>query len=294
MQMKLICRFVAVLSLIIFACISALPRISAAMDCRLGADYYDQAKSETDPQRVIEWLQRSAEVCPNFNTSYMLGLIYSQQGEIDSAMTAFTRARTEAVSAKTEALALARGGEILARTGQLPRALHALELAKRFHPAPAPAWLEASLKNTRIKINHSLIKAADIAYVLESGTQISTDGRFAVRPAVNLPVHFDFDQADLNSAGTRQVIELGRALSRASMKQWSFLLVGHTDKRGSMAYNQTLSEKRAKTVKLELERRYPALSARLESRGRGETELLYKGDSEEDHMLNRRVQVTLF
>lgn len=284
----------AVLSLIIFACISAAPRISAAMDCRLGADYYYQARSEADPQRVINWLQRSAQVCPNFNTSYMLGLIYTQQGEIDPAMAAFRRARTEALSAKTEALALAREGELLARTGQLLRALHALELAQRFHPEPAPAWLEASLKSTRIKIHQSLIKSADIAYVLESGTQTSTDGRFAVRPAVNLPVHFDFDRADLNSAGIRQVIELGRALSTASMKQWSFLLVGHTDKRGSMAYNQTLSENRAVTVKLELERRFPALITRLESRGRGETELLYDGDSEEDHMLNRRVEVTLY
>jgi outer membrane protein OmpA-like peptidoglycan-associated protein len=293
-DLKQFLRSIAACSLTLLTFLFAAPRISAAMDCRLGADYYYQARSEADPQRVINWLQRSAQVCPNFNTSYMLGLIYMQQGEIDSAMAAFRRARTEALSAKTEALALARQGELLARTGQLPRALHALELAQRFHPEPAPAWLEASLKSTRIKIHQSLIKSADIAYVLESGTQISTDGRFAVRPAVNLPVHFDFDRADLNSDGIRQVMELGRALSRASMKQWSFLLVGHTDKRGSMAYNQTLSENRAETVKLELERRFPALIARLKCRGRGESELLYKGDSEEDHMLNRRVQVTLF
>jgi len=264
------------------------------MNCRLGADYYNQAKSEADPQRIIEWLQRSAQICPNFNTSYMLGLIYAQQNDLDSAMAAFIRAGTEAISAKTEALALARRGEILARTGQLPRALQALEMAKRFHPEPAPAWVEASLKNTRIKIHQALVTAADIADVLASGTHISKDGRFAVRPAVNLPVHFEFDRSDLNSAGIRQVIELGRALSRAGLQQWSFLLVGHTDKRGSMAYNQKLSENRAAAVKLELERRFPALAARLESRGRGETELLYKGDSDEDHMLNRRVQVTLF
>jgi outer membrane protein OmpA-like peptidoglycan-associated protein len=287
-------RLIAAWSLILLTCLFAAPGISAAMNCRLGADYYNRAKSEADPQRMIEWLQRSTQVCPNFNASYMLGLIYLQQDDLDSAMAAFIRAGTEAVSAKTEALSLARRGEILARTGQLPRALHALEMAQRFHPKPTPAWLEAALKNTRIEIHQSLVKAADIADVLASGTQISTDGRFAVRPAVNLPVHFEFDRADLNSTGIRQVIELGRALSRADMQQWSFLLVGHTDKRGSMAYNQKLSENRADAVKLELERRFPALNARLESRGRGETELLYKGDSEQDHMLNRRVQVTLF
>jgi outer membrane protein OmpA-like peptidoglycan-associated protein len=272
-----------------------LPSIlsAKAMDCRLSADYYYQAKSATDPEQIIAWLKQSVEVCPNFNAWYMLGLMYTQQAQIDMAVAAFIHARAQAVSSKTEALALARHGELLVRSGQLTRALQVLELANRFHPAPAPDWLVASLKNTRIKIHQSLITAADISYVLESGTQISNDGRFAVRPAVNLPVHFDFDRADLNAAGTRQVIELGRALSDAKMKSWSFLLVGHTDKRGSMAYNQTLSEKRAYTVKMELEHRFPALTARLEARGRGESELLYDGDSPEDHMLNRRVQVKM-
>ena len=290
--MKQFFRSSAACSLTLLTCLVAAAGFSAAPDCRLGADYYNLAKSAADPQRTIEWLQRSAQVCPNFNTSYMLGLIYLQQNELDAALAAFIRAGTEAVSAKTEALALARKGALLARTGQLPRALQALELAKRLHPEPAPAWLEASLKDTRIKIHQSLIKAGDIAYVLASGTQISSDGRFAVRPAVNLPVHFDFDRADLNAAGIRQVLELGRALSGPGMQPWSFLLVGHTDKRGSTAYNQRLSENRAATVKLELAGRFPALRSRLASRGRGETELLYEGDSEKDHMLNRRVQVT--
>jgi OOP family OmpA-OmpF porin len=85
---------------------------------------------------------------------------------------------------------------------------------------------------------------------------------------------------------------LGRALADPAMHQWSFLLVGHTDKRGTMTYNQALSENRAATVKLELQRRFPSLAGRLQTSGRGETELLYDGDSEEDHMLNRRVEVT--
>lgn len=282
-----------------FICLSALfllilwSNASAAMDCRLGASYYQQAKSETDPKQVIEWLNKSVNVCPNFNAWYMLGILYKEQEQSDQAMDAFTHARAEAGSSKTEALALARQGELLAATGQLSRALHALELAKRFHPEPTPDWLEKSLKNTRIQTYQTLIPAMDIAYIFEAGTQISRDGRFAVRPAVNLPVHFDFDRADLNASGSRQVIELGRALARAKMRPWSFLLVGHTDKRGSIVYNQNLSENRAYTVKMDLERQFPSLIGRLEAQGRGETELLYDGDSEEDHMLNRRVRVTI-
>ncbi len=266
---------------------------SLAMNCRLGADYYDRAKSQTDPQRMIDWLDRSVQVCPNFNAWYMLGLIHKQQGRIDPALAAFSRARTHAVSSKTEALALARQGELLALTGQRSRALQTLELAQRFHPAPVPDWLENSLKNARIQTCQAIIPAADIARLLETGAQTSTDGRFAVRPAVNLPVHFDFDQAILNPAGSRQVLELGRALAGLPLNRGSFLLVGHTDKRGSRAYNQALSEKRASTVKMELERKFPSLAGRLESRGRGESELLYNGDTEIDHQLNRRVKVTI-
>jgi outer membrane protein OmpA-like peptidoglycan-associated protein len=266
---------------------------SPAIDCRLGSEYYHRARSEPDPNRSIEWLNQSVQVCPNFNAWYMLGLLYSNQGETDQAIDAFIHAKAAAGSVKTEALALARQGELLSRTRQWPRALRAFELAKRFHPDPAPDWLEDSLKNARIQTYQTIIPATDIAHIFETGTQISMDGRFAVRPAVNLPVHFAFDQANLNPAGNRQVIELGRALARIQMEQWSFLLVGHTDKRGSKAYNQVLSDKRADTVKVELERQFPSLAGRLKARGRGETELLYDGESEVDHMLNRRVKVTL-
>jgi outer membrane protein OmpA-like peptidoglycan-associated protein len=282
-----------------FICLGALLSLlfwssaSPAIDCRLGANYYHLAKFETDPKIVIEWLNKSVKVCPNFNALYMLGLVYTRQGKPDLAIDAFTHARMEAGSSKSEALALARQAELLAYTGQLPQALHAFELAKRFYPRPTPVWLDKSLKKTRIQIYQSIIPAEDIARIFEGGTQFSSDGRFAVRPAVNLPVHFDFDRANLNSTGSRQVIELGRALARPKMKQWSFVLVGHTDKRGSTAYNQKLSENRAYTVKMELERQFPSLSGRLEHRGRGETRLLYDGDSEEDHMLNRRVRVTI-
>jgi outer membrane protein OmpA-like peptidoglycan-associated protein len=135
--------------------------------------------------------------------------------------------------------------------------------------------------------------AEEIASFLEVGTQISRDRRFTIRPGVNIPVQFDFDRFDLNSRGIRQIIELGEALTREKMRSRSFLLVGHTDKRGTMAYNQVLSEKRAHSVKMELERRFPSLIRRLKTEGRGETELFYGGDTELDHMLNRRVKVTL-
>ena len=43
----------------ILFCLTAWPGSSLAMNCRLGADYYYRAKSETDPQNVVDWLNRS-------------------------------------------------------------------------------------------------------------------------------------------------------------------------------------------------------------------------------------------
>jgi outer membrane protein OmpA-like peptidoglycan-associated protein len=266
---------------------------SPAMDCRRGADYYYRAKSAANRQQSIEWLQRSTAACPNFNAWYMLGLLYRGQGQLDQAVNAFTQARAVAGSIQAEALALGRKGEILSQTGHLLQALRELELAKQFHPAPVPAWLEIVLRNARIQSFRNIMAAADIASFLDAGLYTSKNGRFTVRPTVNLPVHFDFNRADLNSTGNRQVFELGRALSRAKMRQSSFILVGHTDNRGTRTYNQVLSEKRAGTVKKELEQQFPSLIGQLKATGRGETQLLYDGDDETDHMLNRRVKVTL-
>ncbi len=265
----------------------------SAMDCRRGADYYQRAKSVGDPLQSIEWLQRSTLACPNFNAWYMLGRLYHKQDQLDQAVYAFSQARSVAGSIQFEALALGRQGEILLETGQLPQALRVLELACQFHPVPPPDWLEAALKNARTKSFRTVMAAADIAAFLDAGLSTSKDGRFTVRPTVNLPVHFDFNQSILNATGSRQVNELGRALSRTKLQQASFMLVGHTDKRGSRTYNQILSEERANTVKTELERRFPALIGKLTATGRGETQLLYDGDDETDHMLNRRVKITL-
>ena len=270
-----------------------LSNFALAKDCQLGERYYQRAKSATQPSQCINWLHMSVEACPSFNAWYMLGLLYRSQGRWELAIDAFTKARHEAGSSSAEALALGRKGELLANSGQLPQALRILELAKRFHPVPTPNWIENSLKNTRIRYYRNVVPAKDIASFLSVGVQADKEGKFAVRPAVNLPVHFDFDRADLTPAGNRQVLELGQALVITNMKQWSFRLAGHTDKRGPVAYNQILSEKRATTVRIELERQFPSLVGRLQTEGRGESELLYDGDSEVDHRLNRRVKVKL-
>ena len=273
--------------------VAAWSGFASAMDCRRSAEDYERAKSAGDRQERMAWLHRSIAACPNFNAWYMLGRLYAKQGRLDQASHAFAQARAVSGTPRAEALALGRHGEVLMRAGRHHQALRTLERADQFHPPPAPDWLAASLRSARIQSHRKNMAAAEITAFLYPYGASDPNSRFSVRPAVNLPVHFEFDRADLNTSGSRQVVELGRALSSANLRSASFLLVGHTDKRGSRAYNQILSERRALTIKMELERRFPNLIGKLKSTGRGETQLLYDGDDETDHMLNRRVKITL-
>jgi OOP family OmpA-OmpF porin len=69
-------------------------------------------------------------------------------------------------------------------------------------------------------------------------------------------------------------------------------LDGHTDSVGAEAYNQTLSERRAKAVETYLERNGIAAS-RLSSRGFGESRPAYSNDTEEGQAKNRRTEITV-
>ncbi|AFT70429.1 OmpA/MotB domain protein [Alloalcanivorax dieselolei B5] len=62
---------------------------------------------------------------------------------------------------------------------------------------------------------------------------------------------FDFDSAELSPKGQKVVADLGRRI-RGEFVAPAVLVVGHTDRLGSDAYNQTLSEQRAETVRTAL------------------------------------------
>jgi len=99
---------------------------------------------------------------------------------------------------------------------------------------------------------------------------------------------FDTDSAQLNSAGLAVMNSLFAAL--AEYKGITGLTVtGHTDSRGSEAYNQALSEQRAETVAAQISARYP--DAKIAISGLGETSPVAPNFTAEGRQLNRRVEV---
>lgn len=78
------------------------------------------------------------------------------------------------------------------------------------------------------------------------------------------------DLAGLLPAGKARLDELAARLTTAYVKVDMIRLVGHTDRLGSEAYNQKLSEQRAETVKQYLQSR--GVGAQIDARGVGESQ----------------------
>lgn len=64
-------------------------------------------------------------------------------------------------------------------------------------------------------------------------------------PRINLTVNFEFDSASLTNDGILTLQALGGALKDPRLRNMRFQIAGHTDLRGTAAYNLDLSRRRA-------------------------------------------------
>ena len=124
-----------------------------------------------------------------------------------------------------------------------------------------------------------------------SGVDVTeTDNGQAI--LVNLPDGVTFD---VNSYTLKPQFRSTLDQIAASMNQYPNSLIdvyGHTDSTGSDAYNQTLSDNRARTVANYLVMRGVAES-RVRSQGMGETMPAASNDTEEGRARNRRVEIKI-
>ena len=102
---------------------------------------------------------------------------------------------------------------------------------------------------------------------------------------------FDFDSDRVKSEAAQNLKNLAASLDKYPNS--SLLIVGHTDAVGSDAYNQSLSEKRARATALYLASQGVS-AARLQTVGRGETEPVAPNDTDVGMQKNRRVEVAIY
>ena len=105
---------------------------------------------------------------------------------------------------------------------------------------------------------------------------------------IDATVLFDFDKYDLRE-DARPI--LNEVAAKIRNKPGVFVVLeGHTDSRGSDAYNEVLAEKRARAVGAYLSQEGVRFN-RITFISKGERELKDEGRSEESHRVNRRVEI---
>jgi outer membrane protein OmpA-like peptidoglycan-associated protein len=108
-------------------------------------------------------------------------------------------------------------------------------------------------------------------------------------PHIDLQVYFDFDSAEITSAAEGQLRELGKALSDARLRGAVIAINGHTDGKGSDAFNKRLSERRAVSIKTYLVGNFGLTASNLRPVGYGKTRL--KNGNDPFAAENRRVEL---
>jgi outer membrane protein OmpA-like peptidoglycan-associated protein len=103
-------------------------------------------------------------------------------------------------------------------------------------------------------------------------------------------VLFGYDRADLGANATTNLDKLINVLNK--YPDTNIEVIGHTDANGSDAYNQGLSERRARSVTNYLQSHNIAAS-RLTAKGMGESDPVATNDTDEGRAQNRRVEFVI-
>ena len=121
------------------------------------------------------------------------------------------------------------------------------------------------------------------------GIKVEVGPNTEAPPSINLYINFEFNADKLGTDAQIVLRNLGQALKDPRLAKFRFVIAGHTDAVGDAAYNQTLSERRAKAVQDYLVFHYGIEAARLKAVGFGKTRLLDAANPTAG--ANRRVQI---
>lgn len=102
---------------------------------------------------------------------------------------------------------------------------------------------------------------------------------------------FEHNSAELSAGARRELARVARVLQRFPERE--VRISGHTDSSGADAYNQRLSENRARAVVRALQQEHGVDGRRLSYRGYGETKPVASNATPEGRQRNRRVEVLI-
>jgi OmpA-OmpF porin, OOP family len=109
-----------------------------------------------------------------------------------------------------------------------------------------------------------------------------------LQPSLDLTIHFDLDSAVIREESKKSLQDLATALKDGRLGSFKFQVEGHTDSRGTAAYNEALSSRRAESVATFLNTE-GVTPDRLVSVGKGFREPIDTVDTKA--AINRRVRI---
>ncbi|GKS69056.1 hypothetical protein W03_10600 [Nitrosomonas sp. PY1] len=115
------------------------------------------------------------------------------------------------------------------------------------------------------------------------------DDYLARPPSASMLITFNTNSANLTFSAKQALDKVGRALNMDKLAEFSFVIEGHADRRGSYELNQHLSEERAAAVRYYLISMHDIDPTRLTAIGKGYTEPLNKDNPLAEE--NRRVTI---
>ena len=141
-------------------------------------------------------------------------------------------------------------------------------------------------------------QVADLYSLVDGSAGVSNrSGGGSEVVALRTDVLFRFNSADLTATAKRVLAQLAGDMARRADPARSVAVTGHTDGKGTDAFNQTLSVRRAQAVRDELGGRLGARGFALQVAGKGEREPIARettadgGDNPQGRARNRRVEV---
>jgi len=186
-------------------------------------------------------------------------------------------------AAKLEPMVIARLVEVAVQRRELVVAMYRMKVLRERlgRQATHPGWID------------QVMKMADLATLEQQNRVAGTDEAgacrsfgVAVRSAAR--ISFDTGSAAVDEDARASLAQIAKNLLNNGASR--VIVRGHTDARGSDAYNDALSLRRAGAVIALLTAAEPGLAAKLVAEGAGKREPLYPGDDEDSYRLNRRVE----
>jgi outer membrane protein OmpA-like peptidoglycan-associated protein len=166
--------------------------------------------------------------------------------------------------------------------------------------AQAQQQVSGEVRNLVFSVQNLVFKVDDLVFNVEDvGGQVQTlqVRETSTETRIELPadILFDFDKFDLRPTAEPALKQAADVIRKGA--RGTVLIEGHTDSKGSAAYNQKLSERRATSVRIWLVEREGMRQVRFATKGLGASRPVApnaKPDGSDDpagRQKNRRVEI---